>query len=200
MRVMVVAADPLVRSGLAVMLSAQPEGFEVHQSGASVPSSLAQLRPDAVVWDVGPEPAHALSLAREAPPVLALVADEARALEAISAGASGALARDAPAEAIAAAVTSLARGLAVLDRVFLPSLAVARAEPEGEPLREPLTPREREVLSLVAEGLSNKELAARLSISEHTAKFHVNAVLSKLGVQRRVEAVVRAARLGMIDL
>jgi DNA-binding CsgD family transcriptional regulator len=63
-----------------------------------------------------------------------------------------------------------------------------------------LTPREREVLALLAEGLSNKAIADRLAISEHTAKFHVNAVLAKLGVQRRTEAVVRAARLGLVTL
>jgi DNA-binding CsgD family transcriptional regulator len=65
---------------------------------------------------------------------------------------------------------------------------------------DPLTPRESEVLQLMAEGLPNKLIADRLGISEHTAKFHVNAILTKLGAQGRTEAVVRAARLGLIIL
>ena len=60
--------------------------------------------------------------------------------------------------------------------------------------------REAEVLTLLADGLSNKEIAARLEISEHTAKFHVNSILQKMGAQKRVEAVVRAAKLGIIEL
>ena len=63
---------------------------------------------------------------------------------------------------------------------------------------EPLTPREREVLGLLAEGLTNRAIAERLGISEHTAKFHVNAILGKLGVETRTEAVGEAARLGLV--
>jgi two-component system nitrate/nitrite response regulator NarL len=92
---------------------------------------------------------------------------------------------------------AVARGLAVVDRSFVATLA--RGIPATGP-SEGLTGREREVLALLVEGLSNKAIAQRLEISEHTAKFHVNAIMQKLGVQRRVEAVVRAARLGMIDL
>ncbi len=200
LRVLVVAADPLVRSGLALMLAAQSGRLDVQQAGVPAVSALAQSRPDVVVWDAGGQPFGEIESYADGAPVLALVADEAHAAEAIAAGASGALARDGSGESIAAAVAALGAGLAVLDRAYLADLAGARAVPEVEPLREPLTPREREVLGLLAEGLSNKEVAARLSISEHTAKFHVNAVLAKLGVQRRLEAVVRAARLGMIDL
>ncbi|MHB8872538.1 MAG: LuxR C-terminal-related transcriptional regulator [Myxococcaceae bacterium] len=201
LRVLVVARDPLARSGLAMMLSAQPEGFEVHQAGPNPAASVSQVRPDVIVWDAGVDPGPGLLVPPDSAPTLALVADEERAIEALAAGAGGALRRDTPAEVLAGAVSALCRGLAVLDRGYLAALAGAHPQgPEGEPLREPLTPREREVLALVAEGLSNKEIAARLSISEHTAKFHVNAVLAKLGVQKRVEAVVRAARLGMIDL
>jgi DNA-binding NarL/FixJ family response regulator len=65
---------------------------------------------------------------------------------------------------------------------------------------EPLTPREGEVLRLIAEGLPNKTIAARLEISESTVKFHVNAILGKLGVESRSEAIVQAARLGLVIL
>jgi DNA-binding NarL/FixJ family response regulator len=63
-----------------------------------------------------------------------------------------------------------------------------------------LTKREHEVLALMADGLSNKQIAARLEISEHTAKFHVNSILQKMNAQKRVEAVVRAAKMGIIHL
>jgi DNA-binding NarL/FixJ family response regulator len=85
----------------------------------------------------------------------------------------------------------------VFDPVLLRSLLSARAAP---PEALALTPREAEVLSLMAEGLSNKLIADRLRISEHTAKFHVNAILNKLGAETRTEAVVLAARRGLLML
>jgi DNA-binding NarL/FixJ family response regulator len=107
--------------------------------------------------------------------------------------------RDVAPAPLLAALRAVARGLTVFD----PALAALRATPRASaPTSTPegLTPREREVLTLLAEGLSNKAIADRLDISEHTAKFHVNAVLAKLGVQRRTEAVVRAARMGLVTL
>jgi DNA-binding NarL/FixJ family response regulator len=93
----------------------------------------------------------------------------------------------------------VALGLASLD----PALAAALIPPQDQaptPPAEELTPRELEVLRLVAQGLPNKAIAQRLEISEHTVKFHVNAILGKLGVQSRTEAVVHATRLGLILL
>jgi two-component system nitrate/nitrite response regulator NarL len=90
----------------------------------------------------------------------------------------------------------VARGLAVLDRELARDLVRL---PAAAP-REPLTPREREVLALLGEGLANKAIAARLGISEHTAKFHVNAIFGKLGVESRAEAIVQAARMGLVVL
>jgi DNA-binding NarL/FixJ family response regulator len=118
------------------------------------------------------------------------------------AGARGLLPRDAPVERIAAALIAVTHGLAAIE----PELAsgfLFEAEPpalSGAPLIEPLTAREIEVLRLLSEGLSNKAIAARLNISEHTVKFHVNAILGKLGAESRTEAVVRATRLGLIFL
>jgi DNA-binding NarL/FixJ family response regulator len=137
-------------------------------------------------------------------PVLALVARD-EAIAAIAAGASGALHRDSPPSAISAALLALTEGLAVFDRSFVSSLVPAERPAEAAstaPLApaETLTVRERQVLVLLAEGLSNKEIATHLEISEHTAKFHVNSILQKLSAQKRVEAVVRAARLGLIEL
>jgi len=130
--------------------------------------------------------------------IVALVADEAAAGAALAAEARGVLARDAPPERVVAAVRAALDGLMVLD----PSLAglLQRPAADLDPPVETLTAREAEVLQLLAQGLTNRAVADRLGISEHTAKFHVNAILGKLGAQGRTDAVVRAARLGLIVL
>ncbi len=87
----------------------------------------------------------------------------------------------------------------VIDPVFPVSVLPSRGALSGSPAEE-LTPREIEVLQLVAEGLPNKQIALRLGISEHTVKFHVDAILGKLGAHSRTEAVTRAARLGLLVL
>ncbi len=87
----------------------------------------------------------------------------------------------------------------VLDPTLAPAILPAR-DWEDEPLVEALTPREEEVLHLLADGLSNKAIALQLGISDHTVKFHVNAILGKLGAQSRTEAVVRATRMGLLVL
>jgi len=90
-------------------------------------------------------------------------------------------------------------GLYVLDQTIAPALL--RLTPvEPDDAVEPLTPREQEVLGLLCLGLTNRAIAGRLAISEHTAKFHVNAVIAKLGVGSRTEAVVKAAHLGLVVL
>jgi DNA-binding NarL/FixJ family response regulator len=203
LRLAVVAEDPLARGALSRALTEQ--GAEVAVLAVGTASELEASRGDsgfdAVLWDVG---LHASDPSRvEAPelgaPVLALVADEAAGELALAAGARGLLFRDVEPLALLAALHAVARGLSV----FGEGLASVRASPRSvaaAPGPDALTPREREVLALLAEGLSNKAIGERLSISEHTAKFHVNAVLAKLGVQRRTEAVVRAARMGLVIL
>jgi DNA-binding NarL/FixJ family response regulator len=115
---------------------------------------------------------------------------------------AGLLARDTTADALQLALGTVLHGLFVLDRAFAP-------EPSGivdggtlpRTLdADPLTAREQEVVQLMAEGLSNKQIADRLGISTHTAKFHVNAVLGKLGASTRTEAVVRALQRGVVML
>jgi len=96
-----------------------------------------------------------------------------------------------------AALRTVATGLGVFDPGLLRALLAVRAAPQDSPL---FTPREAEVLSLMAEGLSNKLIAERLKISDHTAKFHVNAILNKLDAETRTEAVVSAARRGLLML
>ncbi|RKH07323.1 DNA-binding response regulator [Corallococcus sp. CA047B] len=200
-RLALVSEDPLARGALARALSDQGEGWTVVASGTQVELETARGGPpDVVLWDTGLRLTEGAAPDLGAP-VLALVADEAAGELALGAGARGLLFRDVAPEMLVAALHAVARGLTV----FEPGLSQVRAAPRntaptGAPAHDTLTPREREVLGLLAEGLSNKAIADRLVISEHTAKFHVNAVLAKLGVQRRTEAVVRAARLGLVTL
>src|SRR5207249_1167480 len=106
--------------------------------------------------------------------------------------------RDADGPQLAAALQAVAAGLTAFDAEV--GAAVLRRRASAEPPGEALTPREGEVLQLLSLGLSNKAIAARLGISDHTAKFHVNAILAKLGAGSRAEAIVRAARLGLVSL
>lgn len=203
-RLALVAEDPLARGALSRALSEQGSGLVVVSSGtlAEVESSRSDAAPDVVLWDVGlhpSEPGGRLDAPDLGAPVLALVPDESAGEGALSAGARGLLFRDVAPATLLAALRAVARGLSVFEPALSAVRTTARnasstASPEG------LTPREREVLALLAEGLSNKAIANRLDISEHTAKFHVNAVLAKLGVQRRTEAVVLAARMGLVTL
>jgi two-component system, NarL family, nitrate/nitrite response regulator NarL len=187
-------------------LGLRPDLATVSRAEASLDVAARVARPDVIVVDAGVSPAFAYEAIRSLTldlPVLALTATDDM-LPAIAAGASGALHRDSPSELVLAASAALHAGLAVFDRSFVsrlvPTTGPAQAAAAVENERDELTPREQQVLALLAEGLSNKEIASRLDISDHTAKFHVNSILQKMGAQKRVEAVVRAARLGIIDL
>jgi DNA-binding NarL/FixJ family response regulator len=208
LRVLIVADNPLARGGLTALLDGV-EGLKiVAQTAPDVDfQPLYEVyRPDVVIWDTGYDPARAveaLSDARdERAPILALLAnidapEKARAL--LMAGARGVLPQDTPARAMAAAAAAVSNSMVVLH----PSL-IAAAPPAVSDLKIKenidLTARELEVLHLLAEGLPNKTIAIRLGISEHTVKFHINAILAKFGAQSRTEAVVRATRAGLIAL
>jgi DNA-binding NarL/FixJ family response regulator len=132
-------------------------------------------------------------------PVVAVVSGEAQAAEALALGARGVLLRDSTGARLGAGLQAAVEGLTILDAT-LPE-ALLRPPPAAVTrMAESLTPRELEVLQLLAQGLSNKVIGDRLGVTEHTAKFHVNAILGKLGTQTRTEAVVVAARMGLITL
>jgi DNA-binding NarL/FixJ family response regulator len=199
LRVIVVADDPLSRAGLGALLAGRADvavAAEVRADDA--PRVAAELGAGAAVWDLGAPGAEMPPLGTlPATPVVAVAADDAQAADAIRAGARAVLFRGARADALAAAAVAAAHGLAALDA----SLAADWLRPpEAAVGAEGLTAREREVLGLLAEGLANKAIAARLGISEHTAKFHVNAILAKLGAESRSAAIVKAARLGLVAL
>ena len=204
LRVLIVADDPLVRAGLAGLLAEQPGCQVVGQvpSEAAEAGIIVAFRPDVLLWDLGWDPQTSLEHLSElaAPqPLLVLLNDQAHAREAWAAGARGLLPRDSSAESLRAALMAVAEGLAVVDPEWAGALLPAGEEAPVSPLGE-LTRREREVLQLLAEGLPNKTIASRLSISEHTVKFHVNAIMGKLGAQSRTDAVVRGTRAGFILL
>ena len=149
-------------------------------------------------WNVAGSLARLSELPESAPPVVALLPDDSVAAQGRAAGARGLLLRNAEIEILVAALGAAARGLVVSD----PRLTAPTAPPSilaSDSLPQ-LTPREREALQLLAEGLPNKAIADRLGISEHTVKFHVNSLMGKLGAQSRTEPVTRATRLGLLLL
>ena len=203
MRVLIKASSPMAQAGLQSLLEEHP-GFElVSASSLSAPGlkSGDESLPD--VYLVEAE-SLADNLAREAVdwavaggPVVLLVRNpgtEAVA-EALGAGVKALLPSGLGAPELVAALQAAALGLVVLQDIehLLPT-SVTRLE---KPV-EPLTPREIEVLRLLAAGLGNKEVAARLEISEHTAKFHVASIMGKLGASSRTEAVTLGIRQGLI--
>jgi DNA-binding NarL/FixJ family response regulator len=203
LRVLVVAVDPLARMGLTALLDGQ-SGCEV--VGQAAPGDdLPNDSFDVMVWDIGWDPSPAVldalraELAEAGVPVLVLLPDEGRAVEVWSAGGRGLLMRDTSGERIAAALAGLLEGLVVLDPLLAEAL-LPITDSASVSLVEDLTPREHEVLQLMAQGLANRAIALHLGISEHTVKFHVNAILGKLGAQSRTDAVVRATRMGLIIL
>jgi two-component system nitrate/nitrite response regulator NarL len=188
-RVLVVSDDPLVRAGLGHLLESESE--------AEVVSDAAEA--EVALWDAQHARLDELSLLGV--PVVAVVDDEAHSAAALAAGARGAVLRSADGASLWAALVAVRHGLTVLDAALAP-VATPAAVPEATRLRpgEELTAREREVLALLSRGLSNKQIAGELAISDHTAKFHVNAILGKLGAASRTEAVVVAVRLGLVAL
>jgi two-component system nitrate/nitrite response regulator NarL len=198
LRVLVAGADPLVRRGLSQLLS-EREAFEVLGPvglGGGLASAIQLHRPDAVLVDPGPEIEPGAFETVGGVPVLVLATDADHAARALTMGARGALARDTEAGRLGPALAAVERGLLVLDDRFA-ELLRRPAPAEGD---FTLTARELEVLTLLAEGLSNREIAERLGFSAHTAKFHVNAVLGKLDATTRTEAVARAVRHGVLRL
>ena len=196
---LVVSADPLARASLSRELAAQL-GIQVlgrSAPGSEVSASLRTRSVDALLVDGGAQELEEDGLPENPPPWVCLVPSAEAAAQALRLGAAGVLRREAEPAHIAAALWSVTRSLVVVEPAFLsallPEAATARAN-------ESLTTREREVLEQLARGLSNKQIAGTLGISDHTVKFHVNSLLGKLGAQSRTEVVVRATRRGWLSL
>lgn len=205
-RVMVVDDHPIVRSGIVGLLSLDAELDVVGEAadGAEAIALATTLRPDVVLMDLRmPNLSGAEATARitsELPGVRVLVLTTHEGdddiLGAIEAGASGYLLKAAPQEEIVAGIRSVAEGHTVLAPTIAATL-VTRMRREA-PSRPALSPREREVLGLVARGHSNPEIARELFIGEATVKTHLLHVFEKLGVSDRTRAVTLALELGLL--
>lgn len=205
-RVLIVDDHSVVREGLRMFLVRDPD-LEVVGEAADGAEALQQarlLRPDVVVMDllmpVMDGIAATRSIRRELPEteVLALtsVLESALVVDAIRAGAIGYLLKDTQAAELRRAIKAAAAGQVQLSPQASAYLLGAIRTPE---LPEPLTPREMDVLRLLAQGQSNKEIARALYLVEETVKSHVRHILAKLGVQSRTQAVLAALRLGIVS-
>jgi len=191
LRVGIAGSQRFALQGLAQALQ-RVDGF-----APVVLQETAKLPPLDVLVLAPADAEAAARLVRAVPPDLPLLW-LGEAAEAPRSGPTGRLAADVGDEALAAAVQALASGLDVNDRAH--RTETARHPRSAAELSEPLTPRELEVLELMAKGLANREIALALGISSHTAKFHVAQILEKAGAATRTEAVRQGLRLGLIGL
>ena len=193
--VFLVADDPLVRKGLAALL---PEPMHVVAAvGSDGLDSLEASGAHVVLWDTAEAPPAPGDI-DVGVPVVALVRSDAQM--SVVSSAAGILRRDVDGPRLGAALIAVRSGLRVVDDRLGAQPARSSAVSESDRPKEALTNREIEVLSLLAEGRSNREIALALDISVHTAKFHVDRILLKLEASSRTDAVVRAVRLGLLTL
>ena len=227
-KVLVVARIPIIREGLRGVLAAEPD-FQLSavtrfESGALVEDILAN-QPDVVLVDVDVLERDGWALLREmrelTPGTASLVISDTqqdrRIASALALGAHGYLTRDASPAEMAAAIRAAQQGLYVLHPLAASTLLEessatdmpliadegeldAASDYRREELIEPLSARELDVLRQMARGFSNKQIAAELVITEHTVKFHIRAILGKLGAANRTEAVTLALQKGLVSL
>jgi DNA-binding NarL/FixJ family response regulator len=208
-RVLVAAHSAITRAGLETLVRGDSR-FAVVGEGyryGDVSRAVREWGPEVVLLDSSdaaiPQSLQILLHQPDAPAIVLLVANTVRAelRRTLQAGVRGILLRDSAPREILGALEAAAAGLAVVSTEVLESLLPASSDlgtPDNMPLGEPLTARESEILSLLADGAGNKEIAVRLRISEHTVKFHVSSILAKLGAATRTEAVSRGYREGLI--
>jgi DNA-binding NarL/FixJ family response regulator len=216
-RVLIADDQRVVRDGLVLLIGLLPE-VEVAGTAADGAEAVEQaraLRPDVVLMDLRMprcDGVEATRRIRELDPgilviVLTTYADDRSVIDALRAGARGYLTKDAGAEEIRQALAHVVSGQAVIDPAvqhhLVDAIAVspppAPADPPERQLPDGLTQREAEVLELIAEGLSNAEIASLLVVSEATVKSHVNHLLAKIGARDRAQAVGYAFRHGVVS-
>ncbi|MER6673133.1 response regulator transcription factor [Streptomyces sp. NPDC000983] len=213
-RVLVVDDQRLIRDGIAALLSVRP-GIEVVGTavdGRDAVDKTLRLRPDVVLMDVRmPEldGVGAVAVLRARAPecrvvMLTTFDDEEYVVQALRAGAAGYLLKDLPAAELAQAVRLAHAGVTQLDATVTRHLTAAVGTPEGPPPERPgtpavpLSPREVDILRLVARGHTNREIGARLHLSEGTVKNHVSRILGRLALRDRTQAALRARDLGLL--
>ncbi len=209
-RVLIVDDQEMVRAGFGALLNAQPDIEVVGQAGdgAQAITAAAELRPDVILMDVRMPVMDGLAAAREilsvpdAPRVIMLTTFDLDdyVYAALRAGASGFLLKHSTPDELAGAVRVVAAG----DALLAPSVTrrlvedFTRAQPATTVAPDKLTPRETDVLRLVARGLSNRQIAAELVLAEQTVKSHVSSMLTKLDLRDRAQAVVYAYESGVV--
>lgn len=202
---------PVVRDGLAAILSTQPDFAVIGEAstGTEAVQRAIALKPDVILLDLEMpdlDGAEALKQIRAAQPearaiVFTAFDTDERIVSAVQAGAHGYLLKGVPREELFKAIRVVSEGGSLLQPVIASKLLNhVRARRDEAEEAEPLTDREMEVLRLLAQGKSNKEIAATLVISERTVKFHVSSIMGKLGASNRTEAVSIAAGRGLVSL
>ena len=214
-RVLLADDQRLMREGLRVLLDLTPDIRVVGEAGDGVEAveRAQQLRPDVVLMDVRMPRLDGVASTRRlhavCPEVKVIILttfdDDEYVFEGLRAGAVGYLLKDTPSEQLFAAIRAAARGEAFIQPSVarkvvaeFARLTERKHHRRAQPLIEPLSAREMEVLALVAEGLSNREIGERLFITAGTVKNHVSNILSKLGVRDRTQALLRAQELGLL--
>lgn len=209
-RVLVEARSAVTRAGLETLVRGDPRFALVGEGyrDGDVLRALREYIPEVLLLDSPsaalPQNLQAILHQPGAPAIVMLTANLVRVelRHTLQAGVHAILLADSAPREILSALEAASAGLAVISPEVLDSLLPAPAEAISDdlPLGEPLTARESEILSLLADGAGNKEIASRLRISEHTVKFHVSSILAKLGAATRTEAVSRGYKEGLIIL
>ncbi len=210
-RILVADDHPVVRDGLVAILGTQPDFSVIGEAGTGVETvqRVIALRPDVLLLDLEMPNVDGVGVLKQLRQtdvptrvvVFTAFDTDERILDAVQAGAQGYLLKGAPREELFNAVRVVHSGGSLLQPIVASKLLrqVSRDQVK-EANADALTEREMEVLLLMAQGLQNKEIAAKLVISERTVKFHVSSILAKLGAGNRTEAVKIAAHRGIVDL
>ena len=207
-RVLIADDQPLMRQGFAMILGAQPDITVVGEAGTGT-SAVAQARelnPDVIMMDIQMPAMDGITATRQLRGckilVLTTFGTDDHVAQALRAGASGFLLKDATPEQLIHAVRVVAGGEALLDpaitRNLIRRVLPALVTPEAPPRFDALSDRETQVLRLIAQGMTNAEIAALLVVSEATVKTHVSRLLTKLDLRDRVQAVVAAYQHGLV--
>jgi DNA-binding NarL/FixJ family response regulator len=202
LRVIVLSDGPALRDRVIAEVDAIPDAIVV-AAGDPDAGALRDAPADVAVWDLGGDISDAraqIARARDLGLPVLVLGPSALTVEALAAGAGGFVRRGIAGHQLRAALEAVAQGLRVTDEADAAEAGEFLADRSEDAPAEELTPREMDVLQLLAEGLPNKEIARRLGISEHTVKFHVTTILAKFDAHTRTEAVTRAARQGFIIL